>query len=248
MTLPRSPLAALPAWAGLALSLIVSGAAAQTAPPGEPPPRALRALSNDMAERVQACTLCHGAQGRATAQGYFPRLAGKPSGYLFNQLQNFRDGRRQHALMAGLLRNMSDDYLRDIAGYFAALDVPYPSPVPLPLDEAQRRRAEQLVRRGDGATGVPACVSCHGASMAGRQPAVPGLLGLPKDYLVSQLGAWRSGQRRAHAPDCMGQIARTLSPEDVVAVSTWLATQPPGAHAEPPSAQPLPTSCGGLSP
>ena len=34
---------------------------------------------------------------------------------------------------------------------------------------------------------------------------VPGLLGLPRDYLNGQLGAWRSGQRRAVEPDCMAQ-------------------------------------------
>ena len=48
-----------------------------------------------MAERVRACTACHGKEGRATSDGYYPRIAGKPAGYLYNQLVNFRDGRRQ---------------------------------------------------------------------------------------------------------------------------------------------------------
>ncbi|WP_245643236.1 c-type cytochrome [Roseateles chitosanitabidus] len=212
------------------------------------PTRPLRPLTNDTGERIQACTLCHGPQGRATPQGYFPRLAGKPAGYLFNQLQSFRDGRRHHALMAGLLRNMSDDYLREIAGYFAALDVPYPAPVPQPLSEAQRQRAEQLVTVGDPGTRVPACTACHGPAMAGRQPAIPGLLGLPRDYLVGQLGAWRTGHRRAHAPDCMADVAKALSPDDIAAVASWLAMRPAGAHPEPPATAPLPVTCGGLAP
>src|SRR5690606_9628964 len=81
----------------------------------------------DMAARVQACVACHGQDGRATNHGYFPRIAGKPAGYLYNQLLNFREGRRQNAPMAYLLRNMSDDYLREIAAYFAQLDLPYPA-------------------------------------------------------------------------------------------------------------------------
>lgn len=217
-------------------------------PAADAVPRPLRPLSNDIAERVQACTLCHGAQGRATPHGYFPRLAGKPAGYLFNQLQNFRDGRRHHALMAGLLRNMNDDYLREIAGYFAALDVPYPPPLPSGLSAGQQARAERLVTQGDPARRVPACTACHGASMAGREPAVPGLLGLPRDYLVGQLGAWRGGARRAHAPDCMADVARALSGDDIAVVASWLAARPPGAHAEPLSSAPLPVACGGLSP
>lgn len=210
--------------------------------------RPLRPLVNDIAERVQACTLCHGAQGRATPEGYFPRLAGKPAGYLVHQLQNFRDGRRPHALMSGLLRNMSDDYLVEIAGYFAALDLPYPATADAGLSSQDRRMAEQLVRQGDAARRLPACVACHGAAMTGRQPAVPGLLGLPRDYLVGQLGAWRSGQRRAHAPDCMADIAKALTPAEVGAVARWLAAQPPGAPVEPASTEPLPITCGGVSP
>ncbi len=50
---------------------------------------------DSMEQRVKPCTSCHGNEGRATREGYFPRIAGKPPGYLFNQLVNFRDGRRQ---------------------------------------------------------------------------------------------------------------------------------------------------------
>lgn len=239
---------ATPAPASTAAPTVPSGSAA----PGGPRP--LRALTDDTAERIQACTLCHGPQGRATPDGYFPRLAGKPSGYLYNQLQSFRDGRRHHALMAGLLRNMSDDYLREIAGYFAALDVPYPAPAPSGLSAEQQARAERLITQGDPARQVPACTACHGSAMAGRQPAIPGLLGLPRDYLVGQLGAWRSGLRRAHAPDCMADVAKALSTEDIATVATWLAARPAGAHPEPASTAPtaptapLPVACGGLNP
>ena len=56
-----------------------------------------------MAERTAACTACHGTQGKAGPDGYYPRLAGKPAGYLYNQLRNFQEGRRHYTLMAGLL-------------------------------------------------------------------------------------------------------------------------------------------------
>ncbi|MEY4139554.1 MAG: hypothetical protein RLZZ371_1736 [Pseudomonadota bacterium] len=56
------------------------------------------------------------------------------------------------------------------------------------------------------------------------------MLGLPRDYLNAQLGGWRTGQRRAQAPDCMGHIAKRLSNEDVTAVTHWLAAQPVPAN------------------
>ena len=49
-------------------------------------------VENTMAQRMQACSVCHGKEGRATNAGYFPRIAGKPAGYLYNQLLNFRTG------------------------------------------------------------------------------------------------------------------------------------------------------------
>ena len=76
-----------------------------------------------------ACTGCHGREGRAAPDGYYPRIAGKPAGYLFNQLRNFRDERRHYELMNGLLALLDDAYLREIAAYFAALDLPYPPPL-----------------------------------------------------------------------------------------------------------------------
>lgn len=206
-------------------------------------------FEDTIAQRVLACTGCHGREGRAAADGYYPRIAGKPAGYLFNQLRNFRDGRRHYTLMGGLLEGLDDDYLREIAAYFASLDLPYPAPAPRAGSTAQRADGEALVRRGDAKRGLPACNDCHGAAMTGRAPFVPGLLGLPRDYLNAQLGAWKTGHRRAAAHDCMAQIAERLSDEDISAVSAWLSAQPVPAHAvaEAASAAPWPIACGSVA-
>ncbi len=193
------------------------GAAAQAEP--------LR-VPDTLAQRTLACTACHGEQGRASPEGYLPRIAGKPAGYLFEQLLNLRDGRRPHEGMARLIAPLSDAYLREIAEHFAALDLPYPPPVPSRQSAADAARAEALVRRGDPARQVPACASCHGEALTGIAPAVPGLLGLPSDYLIGQLGAWRHDVRRARAPDCMATVAKRLVPEDVGRLALWLQAQP----------------------
>ncbi len=199
-----------------------------------------------MAQRTLACTACHGKEGRAGPDGYYPRIAGKPAGYLYNQLVNFRDGRRRYGLMTRLLDPLSDAYLMEMAQYFSALDAPYPPPSRAQVTPDVMLRGETLVKQGDAAKKIPACVQCHGDAMTGAQPATPGLLGLPRDYLNSQLGAWQAGQRHAHAPDCMGQVARQLSPQDLTAVAAWLSSQPVPANAHPVAALPRPPSitCG----
>ena len=189
---------------------------------------AAQAVEDSMAQRTLACTACHGEQGKAGPDGYYPRLAGKPTGYLYQQLQNFRAGRRHYALMQGLLDTLDDAYLHEIASYFANLTVPYPPPSinnSSKASAAELQRGRSLVQRGDHRAGIPACVQCHGLALLGVQPATPGLLGLPADYINAQLGGWQTGQRRSTAPDCMAQIASRLGKADIHALSQWLASQ-----------------------
>ena len=226
---------------------LASGAMAAT-PTGAPAALAAT-VSAGMAPRVLACVACHGREGRATNQGYFPRIAGKPEGYLYNQLLNFRDGRRSYPPMALLLEHLTDGYLLEMAQHFANTDVPYPAPQTQNAPTATLERGRVLVMEGDASRKLPACVLCHGAAMTGVQPFIPGLLGLPRDYLNAQLGAWQTGQRKAHAPDCMAQIAAQLTPADVGAVSTWLSSQVVANAGKPATSlpAPLPMPCGGLA-
>jgi cytochrome c553 len=196
--------------------------------------------------RLRACAACHGPQGEGTDNDYFPRLAGKPSGYLMNQLVAFRDGRRRYSPMNYLLEDQADPYLHQIADYFAALR---PPPVPPAVTDASPTilaRGRTLVAAGDPAHGVPPCSGCHGPALTGMDPAIPGLLGLHAKYISAQLGAFRYGTRTAAEPDCMQIVAASLTESDVTAVAAWLASLPippdpsPVAHGK--LAKPL--ACG----
>ena len=205
-------------------------------------------VEDSIAQRVLACTGCHGAEGRAAADGYYPRIAGKPAGYLHNQLLNFRDGRRQYPLMSELLQPLSDDYLQEIARHFSALELPYPPPARPAAAQAVLARGEQLVRKGDESNKVPACTGCHGDRLTGVAPAIPGLAGLPRDYVAAQLSGWKSGIRHAQSPDCMAQIAQRMAPDDINAVAHWLSVQAVPAGGKPALApdRPLTIRCGGV--
>jgi cytochrome c553 len=217
----------------------------------DPPLAGLPVSDFPLAEKLAACTTCHGQHGEGLAAAeYYPHLAGKPAGYLFQQLLAFRDGSRQYAQMGWLLRNMDDAYLRDIAAHFAALPPRSQMPQatrPQPAEAAQR--AVQLVREGDPARGVPACAACHGSALTGLEPGIPALVGLPEEYVVAQFGGWLSGVRKASAPDCMAEIARALDPRDIRALAGWLARQG-HAQPQPPAAAGSflpPRACGALA-
>jgi cytochrome c553 len=219
----------------------------------------LAAQPNPVTEkRMQACTTCHGSASVLTSskanananKDYIPRIAGKPSGYLLNQLVNFREGRREYKSMVKLVEHLSDNYLMEMAAYFEQQQLPYDAPDVKrdSLSAVTLARGEQLALRGDVSKNIPSCVSCHGAALTGVQPAIPGLVGLPRFYLLAQLGAWQNGQRKAHAPDCMARIAKALTGEDAAAVTAWLAVQPIPSPASPLAKLPnaMPESCGGL--
>ncbi|MCC2972288.1 c-type cytochrome [Massilia sp. IC2-476] len=206
-------------------------------------------VPDTLAQRLVACTSCHArvdARGNPVNDSYFPRIAGKPAGYLYNQLLNFREGRRQYPLMTYLVDHLPDPYLREIAGYYAALPPAAHAPETTNAAPQVLERGRQLVMNGDSARKVPACVACHGQRLTGVEPGIPGLLGLPRDYVNAQFGAWRNKARRAHAPDCMAEVTARLSLEDVNAVSSWLAAQPVPADPRPAAAiaRPLPLACG----
>ena len=126
----------------------------------------------------------------------------------------------------------------EMALHFTSLEVPYPAPEKPNVSPAVLARGQQLILQGEPARGIPACVQCHGSAMTGVAPNVPGLLGLPRDYLNAQLGAWKTGKRRAHAPDCMKAVVARLSDEDINAASSYLVAQPLPANTKPASSAP----------
>jgi cytochrome c553 len=201
-----------------------------------------------IARRMQPCTLCHAERGRATPQGYYPRIAGKPAGYLLNQLANFRRGRRHFPTMVYFAQLQGDPSLRQMANYFAAQQLPYPPPERPVVGAALLERGRRLATEGDASAQLPSCAACHGEQLLGVEPAVPGLLGVSQDYLLGQLGGWRNDTRSADPPDCMAQIAQRLTPTDLAAVTAWLASQPVAGAGHPAAslAQPPPLRCGSL--
>jgi cytochrome c553 len=201
---------------------------------------------DSMEARVQGCATCHGQRGQGTSDEYFPRLAGKPATYLYNQLLAFREGKRVYPPMNYLVAYLPDAYLKDIAEHFAKERPAFQAKQQTTADASVISRGAALATSGDPNKQVPPCITCHGPGLTGMEPGIPGLVGLRASYIVAQLTRWRTGNRQAARPDCMKRIADRLSDADVHAVASWLATQDPPADASPAKANlsRMPLSCG----
>jgi cytochrome c553 len=205
-------------------------------------------VPDTLEQRLLACSLCHGDKGEGLKKNeYHPRLAGKPTLYLYNQLVNFRDKRREYPIMNYMMAFLSDTYLIEIADYYAKLQPGFPAPTTR-ATAAEMALGGKLVNDGDAARKLPSCISCHGKALTGLEPAIPGLVGLYPPYISSQLGAWKDNKRHAMQPDCMHEVAKVLTPADIGAITAWLVAQPVPANLKPAAAGSLtlPLECGGL--
>ncbi len=196
-----------------------------------------------MREQAKPCAACHGEQGRAAADGYYPRIAGKPATYLLNQLRNFKQGRRRYEPMTHLLRNMDDKYLQALAAYFADLNLPYPPPSKNKPDATVEQFSQAIINGNLKSKNLPACTSCHAKDLMGDGHAVPPLLGLSADYINAQFGAWRNGIRNTNHPDCMDDIAGRMKPSEINAVAAWLASRPVPAKSPRQRVSNFPIPC-----
>src|SRR5499427_9204735 len=153
-------------WIGSAILLVPLMLCSAIVARAQPTERA----PDTMEARLRACEPCHGRQGGGTNNDYFPRLAGKPAGYLMNQLVAFRDGRRRYPPMNYLLEYIPDAYLRQMAEYFSALRPPPLQQAVSDASPALLARGETIVKEGDAKQGVPPCSHCHGSALTGMEP------------------------------------------------------------------------------
>jgi cytochrome c553 len=159
------------------------------------------------------CTMCHGAQGMSVSNA--PNLAGQYPEVVIKQLRDYKNGRRLSSIMEALAKNLDDQDTEDLAAYYAYLPKARNAPTtygePLPA----------LVRVGDPLRNIDPCISCHGG--VDQKLGAPWLEGMPKDYLVAQLNAFASGNRRNDALAQMRNMVRAMTAKEIDEVSTFYA-------------------------
>ena len=190
--------------------MIVSGAAlpAGDVHPGD---------AQSGAGKAAVCQACHGANGNS-ASPQFPSLAGIGADYIAEQLQNFKEGKRNNAIMMPMVATLSPQDMADLGAYFGTL-----VNTGLEADPSYWQAGEKLYRGGDKDHGIPACMACHGPTGAGNEPAkFPALRGQHSEYIVKQLTDYVSGARPPGPGGIMPVIAKGLSPEDMRNVASYV--------------------------
>ena len=171
----------------------------------------------------QVCAACHAQDGNSVAPAN-PKLAGQFSEYLYKQLRNFKahggkKAERQSPIMAGMVANLSDADMKNLAAYF--------SEQKLKPDVARDKNlaaiGQKLYRGGNAATGVVACAGCHGPTGAGIPIQYPHIAGQYAEYVETQLKAFRSGARANDPGGMMRGVAARMTDNEIKAVAQYVA-------------------------
>lgn len=168
--------------------------------------------------KAAVCGACHGPDGNSAAPN-FPKLAGQGERYLLKQMKDIKAGNRTVLEMTGLLNNVSDQDMADIAAYFSSQKGSVGA-----ADPKVVARGEALFRGGKLEQGMPACTGCHSPDGSGNPAAgFPQLGGQHSQYVAKQLTDFREGNRTNDGDSMiMRGIAAKLSNKDIEAVSSYI--------------------------
>ena len=161
--------------------------------------------------KAQVCVACHGADGNSVAPT-FPSLAGQTWRYLYVQLKDYKEGRRNNPIMSPMAMSLTRQEMIDIANFFAAQTL---KPSAFKADEAK-------VKLGKAKADENLCVMCHLGGFAG-QNEIPRVAGQQYDYIVLQLSAFKARSRTNDAGN-MTSVSQSLSETDIENLAHYLTS------------------------
>jgi cytochrome c553 len=161
--------------------------------------------------KSQVCAACHGADGNSVA-GNFPNLAGQTWRYIYIQLKDFKEGRRNNPIMSPMAVPLSKQDMIDIGNYFAAQTA---KPSSFNTDPAK-------VKRGKAKADETLCAMCHLGGFAG-QNEIPKVAGQQYEYVVQQLHDFKARTRTNDAGN-MTSVAQTLSETDIENLAQYITS------------------------
>jgi cytochrome c553 len=163
---------------------------------------------------VQTCAACHGAKGISSIPGT-PSLAAQPDIFTQYQLVFMRDGGRNPGVMQAIVKSLTDENIRDIGAYYAALPPPPAYRVSHAIDS---EKVAAILRPRH-------CDSCHKQDFSGQGESAR-LAGQRPEYLAKALSDFRTGARRGRGMGAMIEVTVTLHDEDMQMIATYLAGKP----------------------
>ncbi len=170
------------------------------------------------------CAACHGPEGKSINPEW-PSLAGQSAYYMITQLNRFKSGERYHEIMGPQAMLLSEQDIHDVSVYYS---MQTPKIGTAQGDEKTLELGELIYRGGLVSRNLPACMSCHGPSGSGNDPAgFPMLSGQHANYTIQQLKIFREGYRphkdHTRQNPMMNSIAADMTDAEIEAVAHYIS-------------------------
>jgi cytochrome c553 len=168
------------------------------------------------AASATTCNNCHGVNG-VSNDAAIPNLAGQSVAAIYKQLADFKERRRNAAVMGVYVDPLSQAAMVDLAAYYASLPNPFIGATTASVSAYPV--AQQLIELGSPMRSVASCAACHGP--LGLTIGAPNLQGQQRAYLVQQMQALQSGGRHNDISEQMRSIARQLTEAEIAALAAY---------------------------
>lgn len=198
------------------LALLLAAAVATPVLAAGTPAPAKPDLAKGQAIATQVCGACHTADGSRGSPAN-PILQGQHPEYLVKQLEEFKSGKRNNAVMKGFASALSSEDMRNVAAFYASKQ----AKPGFAKAKDTVLLGEKIYRGGIMEKQVPACAGCHSPNGAGIPAQYPRVASQHGDYTEAQLNAFRAGQRSNSAQ--MTAIAAKMSDKEIKAVADYIA-------------------------
>jgi cytochrome c553 len=165
---------------------------------------------------TQVCAACHTNDGSRGSPAN-PILQGQHPEYLVKQLQDFKAGHRDSAVMKAFASALSEADMKNVAVFYSGKQ----AKPGFAKHKDSVALGEAIWRGGIAGREVPACAGCHGPTGAGIPSQYPRLGGQHADYVEAQLMAFRGGARK-NSPQ-MADVAAKMNDREIKAVADYVA-------------------------
>lgn len=176
-----------------------------------------------MSSKLSRCVTCHTMSGNSIVP-IWPKIAEQHFDYVIKQLVEFKkgkDGNRFDPNMFAMLQGVSENELVELAEHFAKQPLEKSKGV---ANSDKFELGKKIYFYGDSGNKVTGCVGCHGIDGNGNKLAkFPILKWQHKDYLVTQMKKFRSGERSNDFNGIMRDISSCMTDDQMVAVAEYIS-------------------------
>ena len=184
---PAAALSSLRLLSAAALAVVLAAPAAAA----EPAPAAKPDLAKGQTISTNVCAACHTADGSRGSPAN-PIIAGQHPEYLVKQLDEFKSGKRDNAVMKGMAATLNEADVKNVAAFYAG-QKPKSG---FAVEQGSGRLGREALPRRHRDRQRPACAGCHGPTGVGMSSQYPRIAGQHADYVAAQLIAFRGGARK----------------------------------------------------